>query len=198
MGSRFIGRYFAATALAALTLPASAYVVGNGGLTGDIYSAEGASTHRSFAPFFEEVFVDPTLINLTEASTLSGYLSLFGSAAKQQLNVSYISISKSIIPSPSSPDLIATSAAPGYYTFEPLAAGTYYLQVHGQVLLDNHVDYSIRPDWSLGYDMTAFASPVASAAPDAAPLVVTALGLIGVMWRARSKMPSRVGSTAPR
>jgi hypothetical protein len=191
MDSRFF-RYLAVTALTALTLPSSAYVIGNGGLTGDIYSQQGASTHRSFAPFFEEVFDDATLIYLPEESTLSANLSLFGSAIKQQMYVSSISVSKTIIPSAAPPSILATATAPGYYTFEPLAAGYYYFQVHGQVLLDNNIDYQIRPDWSLGYDMTVFAAPMASAAPDASSVILTSLGLIGVMWRAR-RLPSASG-----
>lgn len=187
MNSR-IFRCLAVTALAALALPTRAYVVGDGGLSGDIYATQGASTHRSFAPFFEEVFVDPTLIYLSEESSLSARVSLFGSAQQQQLYVSSISVSKTIDPSASPPSILATSPAPGYYTFEPLAAGYYYFQVHGQVLLDNNIDYQTRPDWSLGYDMSVYAAPMASPAPDATPVILTSLGLIGVMWRARRKL----------
>lgn len=196
MDSRFF-KCLAVTALAAITFPTSAYVIGSGGLTGDIYSQQGASTHRSFAPFFEEVFDDATLIYLPGESTLSANLSLFGSAEKQQMYVSSISVSQTIDPSAAPPSLLATATAPGYYTFEPLAAGYYYFQVHGQVLLDNNIDYQVRPDWSLGYDMTVLAAPMASSAPDAAPVIVTSFGLLGVIWRARRQLRRDLGSNAP-
>jgi len=89
--------------------------------------------------------------------------------------------------------LTASPLAQGYYTFEPHATGFYYLQAKGQAVLDTDVTYRPRSDRSLRHDITTYASAVAAPAPDVDPVALTALGLIGVMWRARLKSRARSG-----
>ena len=98
--------------------------------------------------------------------------------------------------SPVSILLTANSKAPGYYTFEPHATGSRYLQAQVQAFPDQDATDRPRSDRSLRNDITTFASTVATPAPDAAPVALTALGLIGVVWRARLKSLQDPGAKA--
>jgi hypothetical protein len=98
---------------------------------------------------------------------------------------------------PASMLLTANSKALGYYTFEPHATGSRYLQAQVQAFPDQDATDRPRSDRSLRNDITTFASTVATPAPDAAPVALTALGLIGVAWRARLKSRPNPGAKAP-
>lgn len=178
----------AASALLLGALPAQAMVVGDGMLSGDLYAPGGATGGREFHPFFEEVFVILHGITLTSESSLTGAIQAYGSSTQQFLNISGVSLATEV--SPWATNVVAgPSAVPGQFTFESLAPGFYWLQVHGQVILEN-VDYDSAPDWQLGYNLTASAAPTASPAPEVSSLVMTALGLAGVMAWAQRRKPA--------
>lgn len=85
--------------------------------------------------------------------------------------------------------LAIKAAAQGHYTFEQHAAGPDFLPAQSQSIFIKVVTYQPHSDRLLRSDITSFAAAVAAPAPDVAPVAITALGLLGVMWRSRFKSP---------
>lgn len=192
MRNAVISSIFAAVAMAAAPAFATTYTLGN--LTG----AGTVSRTASFSALSVTAFTDYFTFSVGTTSSVGGtttetdgYVKFLGVTLKvKDLEVNTLSLSKSNGTGGWTSIAGSTDVTPESFFFSPLATGSYRLTVKGTVLPTLSVAGSgtASNGAKSSYTLTASAAPVASAAPEASDLALTALGLAGVgFWSRRRK-----------
>ncbi len=154
---------------------------------------------RSFGLLDPLTFADAYTFSLTDASTVSGsstekdaYANIsllgfnFGIRMVRDLELGAISLSKLVggVYQAVSADSLVDST----YSFSNLLAGSYKLTVTGTLGLGNLSKGTATNLGNASYTLSAAASPIASATPEASDFAMAALGLAGVaFWARRQK-----------
>ncbi len=187
---------FAVVAIASAPMQASA-AVDLGNLSA--ISPSAVTYTRSFGLLDPLSFSDDYTFSLTDTSNVSGsstekdaYASIsfmglnFGIRMVRDLELSSISLSKLVggVYQSVSADALGDNS----YSFSNLMSGSYKLTVNGALGLGNLSSGSSTDQGNASYTLSAAASPIASATPEASDFAMAALGLAGVaFWSRRQK-----------
>jgi hypothetical protein len=159
---------------------------------GNLTVASPVSQTQSFGALYFGGFTDYYTFTIDNPSTVSGTVAetdgyaqvLFWNLKLKDLDVTSLTLSKL----GDSGFTKIVDGTPDTFSFATLTGGTYKLQVDGNVQLALASGGSNPPNGAVSsYTITASAASVASAAPEAADLVLTALGLAGVGFWARRR-----------